>query len=242
MVTEESQAVVERLVRQYENVFDLEQMRPLIGNLIQKEYYKGIEQSEVAFNRNFMPDQKAVGFMQKYAFDNIKGLHGEMKDKLRKALSEGIMNREDMKQLATRIQDVMKITKERAELISRTESVRAYNAGHYQGAVDSGLTLRKQWSSQPEKDEHNPCPVCAAMDGQTVEMKEQFTTPDGKTLYLPPAHPRCKCRAIYVQASLKADPKSVIIQDLGPGKHRVIQNSMIIEQLADDKVKITYES
>ena len=84
----------------------------------------------------------------------------------------------------------------RATLIARTELTAAYNnAGldSVQDTIDQGLikpTAEKEWLTA---EDERVCAICAPLDGQVVPIKEQF---DGG-FDVPPAHPQCRCTAIY---------------------------------------------
>lgn len=92
----------------------------------------------------------------------------------------------------------------RSEMIARTESMRALNAGvleSWKQAVDQGLVqenlLRKQWIVA--KDERT-CPICRPMpalnrgaEGFGIRVTEQFNTGNGYGVMLPGLHPGCRC-------------------------------------------------
>jgi Phage Mu protein F like protein len=95
---------------------------------------------------------------------------------------------------------VAKKIRERAELIARTESLRAANLGQHllwlqadqQGLWDRD-TMRRVWVITPDE---RLCPeVCQPIPGmnpQGVLLDQPFQTPRGLMQY-PPAHPRCRC-------------------------------------------------
>lgn len=81
-----------------------------------------------------------------------------------------------------------KLTRSRARTIARTETMRASNEGQAQlwkQAQDAGLLTgreRKVWITA------DPCPICAALDGERVGLNEDFSIGSD-----PPAHPNCRC-------------------------------------------------
>ena len=83
----------------------------------------------------------------------------------------------------------------RAEMIARTETMRASNEGQqelWNQAVDAGLLTGaelREWIVTPDD---RLCPICEAMEGQTVGMGEPFDV-DGEDVMVPPAHPNCRC-------------------------------------------------
>ena len=97
----------------------------------------------------------------------------------------------------------------RAELIARNETVHAFSAGRLENdeylAQKYSLNIKKIWRTSHDGD---VCPVCAAMDGQTVDLRTAFPdhahgedeieygwdqniwNNDGE---VPHAHPNCRC-------------------------------------------------
>ena len=198
----ELKGLVDDIISKNFSLFNTEQFQQYIYQMVQENYMKGLDIAELEFSMNFVPRPQSLNFLQKYTFDNMKGMTDELQDKLRKELSQGMLNNESTQEIAARIRDTFKISIERAKMITKTEKFRALNAGHYQGAQESGLNLVKEWSAQPEKDEDNPCPICSEMDGRKVKMDDRFDFSDGESLLLPPKHPHCKCRVLYVQQDI----------------------------------------
>lgn len=80
--------------------------------------------------------------------------------------------------------------KTRAELIARTEIMRAVNAGQREAwdqAVEEGLLSGDEQRSWIATDDELTCPICGALDGETIGLDAQYS--DGSDG--PPAHPRC---------------------------------------------------
>lgn len=85
-----------------------------------------------------------------------------------------------------------RLSRQRAIAIARTETIAASNKGQellWQQAQEKGLlpaVLRHAWIAAPSE---RTCPICLAMDGETVVVGEMFS--GGVTL--PPAHVMCRC-------------------------------------------------
>lgn len=85
---------------------------------------------------------------------------------------------------------------QRAETISRTETIAATNQGQLEywnqladdGIIDSG-SARKVWLVTPDD---RLCPLCAPLDGKSVPIDEPFITELGE-VDAPPLHPNCRC-------------------------------------------------
>lgn len=192
----ELKGLISDILNKFLNYIAAAPLKDFVYNKIESEYRRGLDAGELNFNMNFTPDYHTVSFIQQYAFDNVTKLTDDMKDNLRKALAIGLMNGEGISALKLRVLDVMDTTINRAEMITRTETVRAFNMGHYQASKDSGLDLRKKWSTH---EDERTCTECMSLDEQEVDMSAHFRTSTGKELLLSPAHPNCRCRVIYTQ-------------------------------------------
>lgn len=81
-----------------------------------------------------------------------------------------------------------KLTRSRAMTIARTETMKAANEGQSQlwsQAKDAGLLTGREKKVWIVAD---PCPICAALDGERVGLDEDFSIGSD-----PPAHPNCRC-------------------------------------------------
>lgn len=195
--------LVEDIINKYLNKVGSAELRRIINELIHKDYIKGLEEAEVQFNANYIPSYETIKQYEKFAFDNVTKLVEDTKEQLRQKVSLALMNRESPSSIKTIIRDVMDTTVERAKMIHVTESNRALNMGHFQGAKQSGLRLMKEWNAQPERVSRAgnmvPCTHCEFLDGQIVNLDAHFTDDQGQNIFLPPHHPNCACRVIYVQ-------------------------------------------
>lgn len=86
----------------------------------------------------------------------------------------------------------------RAEMIARTETIRAASMGQHEGwrqAVGDGLLderrVRRKWIVTPDDrlSEHR----CKPMAGQQRRLEEEFVTGLGNKVLTPPAGPNCRC-------------------------------------------------
>lgn len=99
----------------------------------------------------------------------------------------------------------------RADMIARTETMRAANTGALNDVLAHGQGmglfdvqhLTRIWVTVPDD---RACAVCGFMDGQTVGMAEQFTydgtasgDPSGDVMSgeTPPIHPMCRCTVTF---------------------------------------------
>lgn len=89
-----------------------------------------------------------------------------------------------------------RLTRQRALVIARTETLRASNEGQRQlwhQAVQAGLLSgheRREWIATPDERE---CPICEELDGKTAGLHEDFESASEGGIIGPPAHPNCRC-------------------------------------------------
>lgn len=98
-----------------------------------------------------------------------------------------------------------KLVLQRAENISRTETIRAANEGTQEAwrqAKEEGWLRgneQREWITTPDD---RSCPSCLSMDGQKVDLDEEFQDEDGEfdPVMTPPLHPQCRCATGLVEA------------------------------------------
>lgn len=88
----------------------------------------------------------------------------------------------------------------RAETIARTELATAYHQGNDEAvrqAMAQNLMpkMKKIWSTARDD---KVCRFCAALEGIEADMDGSFQA-DGRSIFIPPAHPRCGCAVKYVE-------------------------------------------
>lgn len=123
-----------------------------------------------------------------HAAELAKGLSQTTLADVQRSIQKSIGLHENIQQAATRLQEYIANPK-RAELIARTESVRAYNAGIHDYGKRTGAVTHS-WESLPGADEGSDTTPCLDNDAQgEIPLDEDFTSGDP----YPPAHPRCRC-------------------------------------------------
>jgi hypothetical protein len=131
-------------------------------------------------------------------------------DMLSKELAEADRLGESIPQITKRIQALFtNMTKERAYMTARTETMRAQNFGAEQGYIQSGVVEAKRWLSL---EDLRVCSFCSYMNGKILvlggtwfEQGTSITLPklDGngtetfkfnyEPIKRPPAHVKCRC-------------------------------------------------
>jgi SPP1 gp7 family putative phage head morphogenesis protein len=140
---------------------------------------------------------RAKAWIEQHALDLVNDISKTTRDDIRDLLDQAFDDSnttldvdELTKQIAALIDDP-----ERADLIARTETMRAANEGQLEAwdqAQEQGLLTGeelKEWITTPDD---RLCPICEPLDGVQVARDETFEV-DGDQLDGPPAHPRCRC-------------------------------------------------
>ena len=155
-------------------------------------------------------------FVKKHSFKFASAVNEETNNKLRLHFAQGLEAGETVVELRKRVMEKVfgpEITRNRAEMIARTESARAMMAGTEQAWVSSGVVVSKEWSGASDM-----CEFCQAMNAQFgpgtggvglgntfVEQGTTVTGVDGGSLDTdygaidyPPIHPYCRCDLLPV--------------------------------------------
>jgi SPP1 gp7 family putative phage head morphogenesis protein len=183
----ELKAVIDDLINKFMQFLKVNVFGNTVSRVIRNAYSEGLEDVEEQFDMNFIPNGQKITFLEKYTFDNIKGMNEDIAEKLRKELSQAMINNESISSIKKRVKDVMDVAEHRASMIARTEYVRAQNQGSLDGARQSGLKLKKRWDAHLDK---RTSTVCRDLDGVTIPLDAKFKW-KGEEFDAPPSHPNC---------------------------------------------------
>lgn len=110
------------------------------------------------------------------------------RDELRGLIQQVYDGDMDSGDLPQAIMDAGAFSPARADLIARTETIKANAQGSlegYRAAAAAGVNVKKTW--QPDAD---ACPICEANgDDGAIDLDDNFSSGDDS----PPAHPNCEC-------------------------------------------------
>jgi SPP1 gp7 family putative phage head morphogenesis protein len=137
---------------------------------------------------------KATEWASQNAADLVGGITESARDEIKDLVEHAFEEQVSVDDLAKQIEEVIGDAN-RAELIARTETMRASNEGQleaWEQATEDGLLAgneQKEWIVTPDD---KLCPVCEQMDGVIIPLDEDFDV-DGDMIEGPPAHPNCRC-------------------------------------------------
>ena len=158
--------------------------------IIRNNYMKGWDEAEKDLNMNMVPDQNAIDYIQKYTYENIKGMNEDIAGKLRQVMQRGFMDGSTVDEMKAEIKNVFDVGDNRAEMIARTETNRAANVGRLQGYQKSGVKGNKVYSAHMD---NRTSALCKRLNGQEQPLDDQFDDPKGEWKgMVPPAHVNCR--------------------------------------------------
>lgn len=137
-----------------------------------------------------------VGRTYNAAGDLVENPNAEMaitdttRDEIRAAVADAVDRGLSAADLADNIEELGSFSPERAEMIARTEVIRANNQGHLEAFRSSGVVKQKEWSCAPDA-----CDECQANEDQgPIDLDDAFESGDDA----PPGHPNCRCTIVPV--------------------------------------------
>ena len=168
-----------------DDAFLNERLQPVILRLAVKgvvDTFASMDDVDVALVTQAL--ENAGDWASDYTFNLVKGINSTTRDLLAKkvakfTLDTGITREQIIKELDPIFGAV------RAEMITRTETMRALNEASKIAYKESGLFTKYRWRKTLEVD----CPICVPLDGQ------EFIIGDEPDI---PAHPRCNCVLVPV--------------------------------------------
>jgi SPP1 gp7 family putative phage head morphogenesis protein len=136
----------------------------------------------------------ALAWAKAHAGETIDDMNASTVEDIRNLVADAFEQQFDVDELADKIADLIG-DDERAEMVARTESMRAANEGQMQAwdqATEAGVLTgdeKKEWIVTPDD---RLCPICEPLDGEQTGLDDTFKV-DGDEIDGPPAHPRCRC-------------------------------------------------
>lgn len=140
---------------------------------------------------------RSRGYLQRYGDKFANDATAEVQA----AMAEGL----DFATLTNRLEQKLKVTKIRADMMARTESLGSFNSAAQKSMTKHGVRFVVWYATKDERT----CPVCAARHGSIYKLGEAKA----------PCHPRCRCRlaavtpeaiaATPLQRDLRADYKKI---------------------------------
>ena len=195
-----------------------QEVEPILSETLRDGGKRGAEMAEaIGFTGAFDVENPEVrAWLETYHFKFADKITATASDQLRGILEEGLHAGEGLRELKQRILNdpVMGPAADsyRAELIARTETTRAQEAGAEQAWINANREAAHNDLPAPFTGEvwrANPaaCEFCAALDGKTTKIGEAYFEQGSvyelegagrmsltyETVERPPLHPNCRC-------------------------------------------------
>jgi len=183
---------IEEHVDKIKGFISSESVRNTVMDTIRKTFSNAVNTQEIKFNRNFQPRANVIDFLQKSAFESIKGMTEELANKVSERVRRGVMEGWGVQKLKKAISEVFDKNESRAEMIARTEVIKAENKALYETYQQADIKADIEWIA---KIDDRTCSRCRDLDGKTVELNKKFKTAAGPGWegFHPTVHPRCRC-------------------------------------------------
>ena len=168
---QEIQSKLRLIVRRYTGLAYMKGSEKAVADLRRARY-------EISFA--YTPsDVKAVEMMIDHNLIEIKGMEEFMKKEVMRVLSTGMLEGQGNDKIARAMVERIDVSKTRAVMIARTETIRNYNQASVERYKSAGLS---QWRWITAMDER-ACEECMANDNEIFDMGDEQ----------PPKHCNCRC-------------------------------------------------
>lgn len=136
-----------------------------------------------------------TAWLEEYTVKLSENLEFVNEDTLRTVLSQGMDAGETIPELMARVNDTFETwNRDRAEVIARTETIRASNQAALDSYKQSGVVHRKAWLASPES-----CEACQELEAYgPIAIDDEFFGDSYSDGQGPPLHPNCTCTIIPV--------------------------------------------
>ena len=176
----------------------------LLNAVVKKEMKVGLEEAETELNidigiseafrqtSDYFADQQLTGYILSNGkkWHGISGASKELQMNIFDQVTEGVTNKESQKEITKRVKGVFTQAKDfQALRIARTETTRFVNEGKLRGIRDAKVGGFKTWKAHLDDRTSD---ICKRLNGQKVEIDENFIDPLTKVAYhYPPALSNC---------------------------------------------------
>lgn len=183
---------------------------PIVGALDAGAEYVAAELKEVENDALFqVVNKQAVEYAKRHAASLATNLQEATVNSLRKLIGRGIDAGWSVEQFTESITGNGRLfTPERAQVIARTETARAFNEGNLEVMRNVPSVAGKKWLKAP-----GACPYCKEAAAQTAKepmaLDKKFVVDMGTVkvrrvaVDSPPLHPNCRCGIRSVQREIK---------------------------------------
>jgi SPP1 gp7 family putative phage head morphogenesis protein len=171
--------------------------------------------------------QSKIELLYTRAFDELQGVTDAMGQQMSRILATGLTKGQGPKKIARELRKgVSSITKTRANVLVRTEIIRAHAEGQLDAFERLGVKevgIRAEWSTAGDD---KVCDMCGVLEGAVMTIDEARG--------LLPRHPNCRC--MWIPANIHKKEKG---QLWGKKKDKAVEESIQAEEPTGKRVKRT---
>jgi SPP1 gp7 family putative phage head morphogenesis protein len=136
-------------------------------------------------------------FCEKYAYSCATSVNSTISSAIRSTILSGMEQGSSVTEIRNGIEAIFD-DRIRAEMIARTESIRASNYGAIESYRQSGVVEYKEWLIT---DDDRTCELCSAMNGLKISINGNYNAKAEELginlsygdIEAPPLHPQCRC-------------------------------------------------
>ncbi len=159
-------------------------------------------------------------------FDELENVTDDMANKLSRVLSDGLVQGKNPREIGLDIADEIDVSENRAQVIARTEIIRAHAEGQLEAFEKLGVDevgVDVEWSTAGDL---RVCPECAELEGTVYSIEDAHG--------LIPYHPQCRCSFLpHMEEWDKEDKEDIqrrkdeVNEELGVG----VENSLKVNRM-----------
>jgi uncharacterized protein with gpF-like domain len=164
----------------------------------------------MGFNEEFI--RMINDWFEANVLETVEMITNTTRNMIKEVLQEATEEGRNLNWIENKLVESEDLTRNRARLIARTETVTASNRASYMAAAKTGLKYKKEWLSAGDKRVR---PDHQMVNGSRVDMEDYFTVGDSKMLLpgarvqengLPsPASEVCNCRCVVLYIPVRVN-------------------------------------
>lgn len=156
--------------------------------------------------------RERVELLASRTFNDLENVTDDLSARLGRSLADGLTQGQSPRELAREMSADLDISQGRAELIARTEIIRAHSEGQLDSLKNMGVDevgVQVEWLST---DDGRQCEDCASREGTTLTIDEARG--------LIPFHPQCRCAWAPVVPDPTENRRRYITVNFNPDQSR----------------------
>jgi len=160
------------------------------------DFYQGTRREFLMQAFGSPPAVEKINLLAMRNYSELKGVTQDMSKEIARELVDGMAAGKNPREVARSMSNkIASIERRRAEVIARTETIRAHAEGQLDAMVQLGVTevgVMVEWNVAGDD---RVCPLCADLDGIVLKIDEARGSI--------PRHPNCRC--IWIPANIGED-------------------------------------